>query len=466
MIKDILKDKYSEIAILMSTAIISVFVYFMFRLCINLPYGDDFPAIFDTIKRFTSISGIPDFIKLAFERYAEHEIIPCKIVSISLFALTGSINLYVLNLIGLVNLFAITIILFKSFKCNTSKVFIFLPVLMLIYNLSYSESLNWAMASLSNFPAVAFAFISIFFLNRKPEKYFNFIVALIFSSLSMYTFGNGIVSFLVGVFTIALKKDWPRLAIWLTVFIALTILYFSMPNYFATPREGLTLSIKTLINMTQFFFVFIGSVAGHKIPAFLLGFSIFSFFSFQILKKEYVHNYNIFGFFIFLIICAALTVLSRSIYGVEYALNSRYQFYSVIFLALTYILAIEYLFRKLGKIDTKRFTPIIALFSIIFILSYPFHHKMAVQRKVEKYAISYFLLKRSDLDDNTATSLLKKYNSQKEKCSNSIKNRLDTQFRYFENKYLKAQSTSPESEVFEWAYSYQAFKFSPKILNQ
>ena len=233
----------------------------------------------------------------------------------------------------------LAIIFYKSVKPNRDKLILFLPVTFILFNFSYGESSTWAMAALSNFYMIFFAFAAIYFINLESKKYL--LIAIIFALLASFSFGGGLLVF-APLILICLYQGRHKDGL-LLVFILLAALYvyFLYDPLGGLSRPAISLDIKNLADMLLFFIVFLGSPLKNIYLSFALGLVLLLIFFYLTIKKYFRHNIVTYSGMIFILILAAGASYSRFSFGIGYALVSRYAFYSSVYICLCYLAFIE-----------------------------------------------------------------------------------------------------------------------------
>lgn len=342
--------------------VLIIFYTSILKYGVNIPIGDDYPAILNFLINFFSSSGFKK-IALIFSQHNEHRIVFTRIITLLTYYLLGSINFKLLMFIGNLSLIGLLAVLYSSYPHDRNKLLYFLPVVLLLFQQQYWGDIYWAMASLSNLCVLFFAFLSLYLLTKPEMKYF--FLSLFFLMLATFTNGNGFLVFFVGLFPVILSKHHKKILLWSIIGLGLILFYFHGYIKPAYHPSLLGHPIETL----KYFFSFVGSSMGlTKFGSFfsfislLTGLALSAYFILLIKFEYYKHNLPVYLFLLFCFLSAFMTSLGRAGFGIEQSLSSRYRIYSVLFFILIYISIMEL---SPNKIRHKIF-PVLLSFSIIF----------------------------------------------------------------------------------------------------
>jgi len=320
-----------------------LFVYNLVNLSSKYPFGDDYPAILNYLNLHIRSNSIYEKFVLLFSLHAEHQIVFCKLVSLFYYFTFKSIDFQYLVYFGNLSLIGITLILYRSIEINKLKMFFFTPVIFILFNFSFGQSIIWAMAALSNFFVVLFAFISILIARKTGMT--SLILLIFMLVLTSFTFGNGVLVFLPIIFNYFFEKRIKRIFILILVGIATLYVYYYFGSILPSSRPALVINFRFIIDTILFFLAFSGSVLPNIYLALVLGSFIVIFFIYLTFSKFYLRNSTLYAMLFFLIISSIATSIGRSSFGLQYALGSRYAFYSSLFCALCYLSFLELKFK-------------------------------------------------------------------------------------------------------------------------
>ena len=307
--------------------------YFLASHFTPVPWGDDFTSIvahaivtplrahlndiiaFHGLYRFGLVHAFTDLQLLLLGR-----------VHIGLFFLCSN-----LALIGIVLLF------WRHFAL---ELLYFVPVAYLLFQLQYWESALWAQVSLLYCGTACVAMLSFHYVTRGSLR--GVVVAFGMAMVAMYSFGNGLLVFVVGLLALAADGRSKRAWWWLGGFAILLVLYF----HDIRPDPGIpsaTALLRHPLMVLRGFFGFVGAMFnvspyGPAI-AFWAGLFLFASYAYLVLVAR-LHRANPFLFccLTFTFLTAALVAAGRLEIADGYRVfRSRYTFWSALLVTATYL---------------------------------------------------------------------------------------------------------------------------------
>jgi hypothetical protein len=331
---------FISVAVFLTVA--GMYYYFILLYTINFPLHDDYHAVLGFLFKYTDASASwKDKLAALFSQHNEHRIFFDRFIVLIYYKIFGNVNFVALSFIGGLSLLAISAVLFRSLNIFKKNALYFIPVIFLVFNYKFCEVTYWAMASLQNLWVIAFAFISLSLLYKDDTK--NFVIALSMAILATFTSGNGLMTFLVGIFVLAINKQINyKFFIWSFVFVICSLLYFY--DYIRPPgHPDIAQSfIKDPLDFFSYCFVFMGSVVGNSVPpAFITGILISLMVLFLFIKKYHQKSPAVFSFIVFLLLTTCANAVTRFGFGIEQAQSLRYVLHSILFLVCLYIAVLE-----------------------------------------------------------------------------------------------------------------------------
>jgi hypothetical protein len=221
-----------------------------------------------------------------------------------------------------------------------------LPVLFILLQPQYGDGMLWTSTTIGCFWTASLAFLSLCLF----ADYFY--LALLLMPVVVFTLGNGIVFPLCGIiylFNLGKRKE---LIIWIMASVLVWVAYFyayQKPHGHPSPFDALMHINRTI----SYFIAFLGSAVSFSNVlwaqiggAIMLGWFLVVGLVFTIRPKDNYRVGAVFCFMLFLILTGLANSLSRSEFGVEYALQAgRYRFVSCMLLASCYITLLFYIKR-------------------------------------------------------------------------------------------------------------------------
>ncbi|MBC3785560.1 hypothetical protein [Spirosoma utsteinense] len=352
---------------------------------VNVPKWDDHAlrAYLYYVDQETTVSGK---IYQLFRQHNEHRIVFDRIVATLdywLFGKLSYLHLMVLGNLSLVGLLA----LFSFVLVRTGKPLIYaLPVSLLLFNLSHWENMFWGMAALQNFSVVLWAVLTIYLLSFTNR----WSLAIATAILATLTSGNGLLIWPIGLLLVLLRTpvrdrqavavSSPRpfvvLATWVAVAAVVIVLYFTgfEPSASNPPDRG------SFTDILKGWVAFTGSAAeafsstsplstSTRLGMLMIlatlgsvGWSLRTHWTtlgnrlLAIGKPNAIDTSGslppttlfFWGCTAFILATAAIVAWTRTSFGLDLIITSRYKVYSLSLLALLYVYAVVNLPRRAG----------------------------------------------------------------------------------------------------------------------
>ncbi len=196
--------------------------------------------------------------------FPEHRIVFTRLVVLLSYWTTGWVNFK--NLMIISNLLWISQlgILYQIFKKLRLPLFYFIPFCWILLCVHSFENIFWGTSSLGNFGLLFFVMTAGYFFTQPSPR--NLYLALLFSFFATFTYGNGLLTFLIGGFILVLTRRWRDLAI-TGLFFAFSMLLYALTRAHASPSGlDLTQPQNYWLALTCFF-AFIGSSVNFDVYA-------------------------------------------------------------------------------------------------------------------------------------------------------------------------------------------------------
>jgi hypothetical protein len=230
--------------------------YFQSQITVNVPWWDDFHGIMLPVYNLFSNNSFLQKFEQFFSLNNEHRVVNDRIFMTLVYLIFGKFEMKFLAMLGFLNLIGIFALYFKVAKENTRNYYYFLPIVFLLFQAQYFESLQSLMVPFQNFSVILYSFLCFYYLIYK--KITRLIPAGIFASLALFTHGNGILALVIGGLILLLHTDYRALINW-CIFSATAVgLYFIKyykPDWTTEPS-----SLKySILDRFQYGFEFLGS---------------------------------------------------------------------------------------------------------------------------------------------------------------------------------------------------------------
>ncbi|MBK9933946.1 MAG: hypothetical protein IPP61_19615 [Cytophagaceae bacterium] len=203
---------------------IGILWWFQYEISANIPWWDDFHGIMLPVYNLFSDQPLIEKLKLFFSLNNEHRVVNDRLFMLIIYLFRGTFEMKTLALLGFINLIGLLFILIKSTKQQIANYVYFIPVVFLIFQAQYYESLQSLMVPFQNFSVMLYAYLSFYFLIFRKNK--SLLWAVIFAILALYSHGNGILAFLIGIIILVFNKRFSDLKTWLPSGMIAIGLYF------------------------------------------------------------------------------------------------------------------------------------------------------------------------------------------------------------------------------------------------
>ena len=353
----------------------ATFYSILFRQIVNLPFLDDYDAVLGFLNNLVELRGVSE--KLLFFLTARHNEYKLFFVDGSVWlqtALLGHVNFKILCAAGNGFVLLLAILLWKMFlpgyKDITAKLMLFLPVTLLIFQLQYVETLNWAMPSLQHLPSLVFSLAAIYFLMRLSRRaYYCGAAGLV---LAIAASGNGLLMVPIGAVILAQRGRYKRMAGWLIISAGCVAVYAyrygfmsslspSHRSIFAPLIHARPLYLLTLMGNATAppFFGRVLLVSELYCPVLALALCAFYI---AMVQRGYFRRNAMVGYCVLFLLLTELGITGlRSELGILESLSSRYGMYSLLILIFAWFAIVEeYLLRANGTVQKRAVAGVIA----------------------------------------------------------------------------------------------------------
>ena len=332
--RTIKKSTASFLLFLLYTIPVAWFYFFLFRNNLNIPYGDDYKSILSFLNEFVRTPASSEKLNLIFSQYHEHRIALCRIATLLLYYISGSINFKVLSLTANFSLIGTLYIFYKSFNISRFKHLLFVPSVFMVFQMQYWEASLWSTAALQQIWVLLFTPLCFYCLHYESWKYC--MVAWCAALCAAYTNGNGIFCFIIGWLMLLLRKEFAKSLLWILFTAVAFYLYFY--DY-----QFETIELPPLDETVIFMLSFLGSSVSFNNLNVSLLFGCFSVIYLVYLTgtSYYQKNPLIYAMMLFLVITAMAVAIARSHIESYQAIASRYNLNSSLLMLCIYLSAAE-----------------------------------------------------------------------------------------------------------------------------
>ncbi|AYV56397.1 hypothetical protein EFP84_13330 [Leptospira kmetyi] len=374
------------------------------KLSVDFPLGDDYDAILDFLNQWKQ-SGSK--VSLLFGQHNEHRLVFLRIVTLFYFQLFHTVNFIHLILIGNAFVFLSLLVLYLSVE-DRRKWILLPPILFLVFSFSNWEAQTWAMASLSNYPAVFFGFLSLYLLTK--ENYASFGFGIICAIVAVFSQGNGMFVFISGI--PLLWKNKTKLISWIGFGFLSGLLYFFVFPYSKPAHSQFAFFTFDKLFFLSRIYYGLALLSGVFNSKFVLILGTVPLLAIAYLYKNYRKFSPLpIAMISFLLLSFASLVIARGGFGIDQAFSSRYQVNTLLVYSLIYVCLLPY-------VRIKKHFWLILTFAILFyfnsnLLNLPQIHtqkqKILIDKTCTTECETYFTYP----EPNRARAILKESFSQK-----------------------------------------------------
>ena len=199
-------------SVLLALVPILAFYAFYWRYTVNVPFQDDFDAIFGSLLHLLDARSPGEYLHRLTEQDDEHRIGFVRVVTRLLYAAQGEVDLRYLSLVGNLMLLGFLSLFWRSLRALAYPVVYLLPVVFFLFQIQYHEGIFWAMIPCQNFAVLLFAFSVQYALSRGTG--WGFAAACGLGFLATFTNSNGMMAFIPGLLILAWQRRWSYLLVW------------------------------------------------------------------------------------------------------------------------------------------------------------------------------------------------------------------------------------------------------------
>lgn len=357
-------------------AILATFIFSLQHFAVNIPSYDDYAAtlIFIQLHFFQNTDPIVGKFLALFVPHGEHYIVISRLSAALAYIYSGTINFTVLvwyQNLYLLGTFALIIQVIR--RQNLPLLPILIPITFFFFNLSFWQVSFYYWGGIQYYVVFFFAFLALFNLDKATlNNRFPFFLAIIFATLSIFSFGNGILTLPVGFFLLAAQGKTKYLWVW-TVFGAICVGFFLSgfhPSFASKPAFN-------FMWMARLFFTYLGSFLfvnpasqfwryTNIVFCFVAGLGVFYLWLRMLFKGYAFQKPLLYCLLTLPILTGLLIALARFDTKAAGGIAPRYQFFSACIPVFLLIIYYEYLQKKYRNLVK----PIVFASAMVWVLSF------------------------------------------------------------------------------------------------
>jgi hypothetical protein len=319
----------------------AIFYSSLFSHLVNLPFYDDYNALLRFLNEAALAKGAAaKFWVFLAGQHNEYKLFFVHGLALAQVELLGHVDFVQLCMLGdsavLVLAFQLWSMFLQSEKDLARRMALFVPVAWLIFQLSYWETLTWAMAALQNLWVIVFSLGTIRCLLQPSRK--SYAGALILYALAIAASGNGFLLLPLGLVILATRRQIARAAGWLACTAGCIAAYAYHYNVMSSQARSRGSVFSTLMHLRpDYSIAFIGNagaIAGSSpISVWIsltLGAVLLLFFGWLAWRGYARRNPMVSCCVLFLMLTAVGVAGMRSDYGLIQSTSSRYTIYGAL----------------------------------------------------------------------------------------------------------------------------------------
>lgn len=307
--------------------VVGVYAYYLNELSLNVPFLDEYDRVLQTLIDYKNNSFS---IFQLFSNSNEHINVFVKTLVIVIYEIFNEINFVWLTWIAFVGLILLFINIISIDQIYRKPILV-LIITLLFFQFRILGPNLWSLVGLQHFYSVLFSLLAIKYALKKSNK--GLIYSGVFTTLGVFTFGNGIVIPIV-VFMILIFEE-RRIEIYLW-FLYTMILYGIFFYNYSNPHH--LDKMMTINQYIHYFLMLIGAFFKNvfeteryiKIAGLMM-----LLLSLYILFTNFRRYKAIHYFLIFVLLVQVLITINRTYIWMP--LDNRYQLYSILSLVLLMI---------------------------------------------------------------------------------------------------------------------------------
>ena len=319
----------------------------------TLPIGaDDYHAILEFANHWTQIHGfVPKLMHILTFQQNEYKLLFESALVAAQFGILGHIELSWFIVLGNAFVLLIFFVLASIFMTTLgvaeqslrTRLLLLAPVSLLLFQLQYATTLDWAMGALQNITVIFFSLWSILLLSRQGRG--AFLMACAAMLLAISCSGNGFMIGPVGLLMLLQQRRWRDGLLWAAAILLMMCLYFFHYNFRSSQAvPGDTVGHAFLHFSPLYGLSFLGSsVARYEstAPSIAFGVVLCAVFVLAVVKRYYRTNPAVFFSMVFVLMTALGVAGLRSNLGIVQSLASRYRIYSNLMLIFAYMFLVQ-----------------------------------------------------------------------------------------------------------------------------
>jgi hypothetical protein len=282
---------------------------------------DDYYAILHFLNSYID-AGALQKVELVLSRHNEHQIVLVRLAVLTNYYLYNQINFIYLTFIAAVFLICL-LWLFVRDGISKNLSWTLIPFTALLLNLQYGTILIWPMAALQHFSTVLFVFLTLKLFCSSTSRLAAYARFPVLYLCVLSGGANIFVIPLIYCHYLLTRKYKKLISLSLNTIIILAMVFVVNDDFYLSSSAH-----KNIIDTIIFATLFLGHLSQIKAFGLLLGITGLIGILAGIKLRFYQRYPEYFYFAIFIVLVAGSAGVSRSDYGLDYAMEGKYSVYA------------------------------------------------------------------------------------------------------------------------------------------
>lgn len=371
---------------------LAYFAVFVFQRALNIPFHDD---IFDVLlftMDFSSAQGFKESFNVLFLQHNEHRTAASRLMYYAFYQLEGEVNFRSLSFVANMAMPAIVLVFMLGARTRADMALIGLVGVLLLCNPRAYNQIFWPTSAFAFFNVYAYALLALYFLRKNMA--IGLPLGILFATASTYSLASGKVIWIAGSILLAWQV-WGRrsrpvwhLLVWGSSAAAVLILYgyespslhtvsWLLEQFWIAPRRVMAYTLGILGSGFSFEYLPAALTIG------VLSCTALAYIVMQDAKEgslNWIH-----AFALFVVLSAVALAMGRAHYShLDYVLEGRYSFPSVVFHLNVFVLACNR-----GLLRVFWVQPIIVVLAVALSMGLYRVYTPKVEMKVEQRLVAF-----------------------------------------------------------------------------
>jgi hypothetical protein len=310
----------------------------------RIPMGDDYVSLLDFLLRWKNTSGLNHFALILTYQQNEYRCMVRNAIFAAQYSLLGHADVHALSILGdllILPIFAALYLIWRECgRPQDYRLYAFVPVSWLLFQLQYEGCLNYLTTEFQHLPVTLFVLLTCWVAGKTGR--WAYLWALLGLLLCIASDANGLFMTVIGALIYLERKEYKKLAGWCSCSLLAGLFYFHGYNFSGGPAQGNSSNI--VISIFQHFspvfaLAFLGDIAAvqNPLPAILFGIVLIGLFLWATWDRLFKRWPALYYSMLFFVITGAAVAGHRSNLGIVTALNPTYRINSLMLVILLYL---------------------------------------------------------------------------------------------------------------------------------